>query len=239
MVNSFFFINKLPYIYLVNFISSTLNPSRMAKKPKTHHSRWTPEQDVQFKNMVAGEFTSAQVANFFGRTLNSIYSRKIVLGLKDRLKRSTKDQVEGSVKKFTPKPARKPKPSLVLPPSPRPVKKEQVPVQMECPLPTLKKRGRPAKAKSIVPAKAPKQKINGFNSYSSKLAFVNQRRQRGDVKLLAEVCEMTPGFISRVLAGWYLSDVVMTMAFSLCENRQTNQEILQEIGFNRSKKKVN
>ena len=49
---------------------------------------------------------------------------------------------------------------------------------------------------------------------------------------------MTPGYISRVLDGWYMSDVVMTMAYSLCENRQTNLEILQDLGFNRSKKKV-
>lgn len=210
----------------------------MAKRPQTHNSRWTPEQDVQLKNMVAGGFTSAQIANYFGRTISSIYSRKIILGLKERTKRSTKAQLQGSVQKFTVKPARKPKPVLVLPPSPPQVKQEQVPVQMELPLPTLKKKGRPAKAKSPAPAKAPKQKVNGYNSYSFKLSFVNQRRQRGDIKLLAEVCEMTPGYISRVLDGWYMSDVVLTMAVSLCENRQTNQEILQDLGFNRSKKKV-
>jgi len=211
----------------------------MEKRPQTHHSRWTSEQDVQLKNMVAGGFTSAQIANYFGRTISSIYSRKLVLGLEGRMKRSTKAQIQGSVKKFGTKPARKPKPVLVLPPSPPQVKQEKVPVQMELPLPTLKKRGRPAKAKSPAPAKAPKQKVNGFNSYSFKLAFVSQRRQRGDIKLLAEVCEMTPGYISRVLDGWYMSDVVMTMAYSLCENRQTNLEILQDLGFNRSKKKVN
>jgi hypothetical protein len=210
----------------------------MEKRPKTHHSRWTPEQDVQMKNMVAAGFTSAQIANFFGRTISSIYSRKLVLGLEGRMKRSTKAQIQGSVKKFDVKTARKPKPVLVVPPSTPQVKQEQVSVQMELPLPTLKKKGRPAKAKSPAPAKAPKQKVNGYNSYSFKLSFVNQRRQRGDIKLLAEVCEMTPGYISRVLDGWYMSDVVLTMAVSLCENRQTNQEILQDLGFNRSKKKV-
>ena len=56
----------------------------MAKRPQTHNSRWTPEQDVQLKNMVAGGFSSAEIANYFGRTISSIYSRKIVLGLKGR-----------------------------------------------------------------------------------------------------------------------------------------------------------
>lgn len=206
----------------------------MAKRPQTHHSRWTSEQDIQLKNMVAGGFSSAEIANYFGRTISSIYSRKLVLGLEGRLKRSTKAQIQGSVKKFTPKPARKPKLEKV----PEPKVPETKPIQLELSLGNLPKRGRPAKPKSEVLVKTPKTKTNGYNSYSFKLSYVNQRRQRGDIKLLAEVCEMSPGFISRVLDGWYFSEVVIGMAFSLCENRPTNHEILQDLGFNRSKKKA-
>ena len=227
----------------------------MAKKPQIHHSRWTSEQDIQLKNMVVGGFSSAEIANYFGRTISSIYSRKLVLGLEGRLKRSTKAQIQGSVKKFTSKPARKPKLEKVPEPKvpePKPIQLElslgnlpkrgrpakPKPIQLEMSLGNLPKRGRPAKPKSEVLVKTPKTKTNGYNSYSFKLSYVNQRRQRGDIKLLAEVCEMSPGFISRVLDGWYFSEVVIGMAFSLCENRLTNHEILQDLGFNRCKKKA-
>ena len=224
LVNLFFLSIKPSYICLVNFISSTLlNPSRMAKRPQTHHSRWTPEQDTQLKNMVAGGFSSAEIANFFGRTLTSIYSRKLILGLKGRIKRSTKSQVEGSIKKFDTKPARKPK--LVKVAEKPKVQIPEPPVATLFPIaPSTPKRGRKPKEKS---------KMNGYNKYTFKLAFVNQRLQRGDIKSISDICKKSPGFVSRVIDGWYLSEEVLDMAFLHMENRPTNTMVLQGLGLNR------
>ena len=99
--------------------------------------------------------------------------------------------------------------------------------------PVKTKRGRPRK---VTGKETPK--VNAFNNYTYKLAFVNQRKQRGDAKLLSEVCEVTQGFISRVLNGLYISPEIMDMAFTHCQGRPTHMETLQELGFSTLGKKV-
>lgn len=215
----------------------------MVKKPKTHNSRWTPEQDVQMKNMVAGGFTSAQIANFFGRTISSIYSRKIILGLKERTKRSTKAQLQGSVQKFTVKSARKPKVVVVPqvqtpePPAATLFPVVEIPKQPKVKFPKVSRKPKPTP--QLVDSKKPDVMDlalrNGL-SYMFKLSFVAQRKQRGDVKELARICGFSSGYITRVLDGNNFNVEVIDMAFLLMEDRKTNEEFLTLMGFNRYKK---
>lgn len=201
----------------------------MAKKPITHHSAWTPEHDKILRNMFAAGNTTAQIAVFLGRTRASVYTRKYLLGLDGRFNRSTKSQTQACVRNWTQKKKRNSlvNPTLTLPPTTSP----QMEIQFTSPVKT--KRGRPRK---VTGKETPK--VNAFNNYTYKLAFVNQRKQRGDAKLLSEVCEVTQGFISRVLNGLYISPEIMDMAFTHCQGRPTHMETLQELGFSTLGKKV-
>lgn len=201
----------------------------MAKKPITHQSSWTPEQETILRNMFAAGNTTAEIAVFLGRTRASVYTRKYQLGLEGRISRSTKSQTQGSVRAWTQKKKGKsnPQPTLAQPPAPSP----QMEIQFTLPVQT--KRGRVKKSpEGVTP------KLNSYNNYTYKLAFVNQRKQRGDVKLLAEVCEVHQSFVSRVLDGLFISPEIVDMAFTHCQGRPTHMETLQELGFSSSGKRV-
>jgi hypothetical protein len=197
----------------------------MAKKPITHQSSWTPEQETILRNMFAAGNTTAEIAVFLGRTRASVYTRKYQLGLEGRISRSTKSQTQGSVRAWTQKKKGKSHTNVDTTPAPTP----QMEIQFTPPVQT--KRGRVKKSpEGVTP------KLNSYNNYTYKLAFVNQRKQRGDVKLLAEVCEVHQSFVSRVLDGLFISPEIVDMAFTHCQGRPTHMETLQELGFSFGKK---
>lgn len=197
----------------------------MAKKPITHHSSWTPEQEQVLRNMFAAGNSTAQIAVFLGRTRASVYTRKYLLGLEGRITRSTKSQTQASVRAWTKKKRGKSKPQPTLVPAPSP----QMEIQFTPPVQT--KRGRVKKSPAgFTP------KLNSYNNYTYKLAYVNQRKQRGDVKLLSEVCEVHQSFVSRVLDGLFISPEIVDMAFTHCQGRPTHMETLQELGLSLGKK---
>jgi len=184
-------------------------------KPKVHQKGWSQVEDVQLKNMLEQGRTASECANFFGRTLTAIYARKYNLGLEGRIKRSTKSQVAGSVKRWGVKSKRGPK----TPQAP----------QVAAPTPQV---AAPTTRPAVKVLTQPKEKkiSSLFEPYSYKLAFVNQRRRRGDVSYLAKVSKKSIGYVSSVLNGHYHHAEIMDYAFLMVEDREANEKFLKSAG---------
>lgn len=190
-------------------------------KPKVHQKGWSQVEDVQLKNMLEQGRTASECANFFGRTLTAIYARKYNLGLEGRIKRSTKSQVAGSVKRWGVKPKRVPKtPQAPQVAAPTP------------PVAEIPKVAAPITRPAVKVLTQPKEKkiSSLFEPYSYKLAFVNQRRRRGDVSYLAKVSKKSTGYVSSVLNGHYHHAEIMDYAFLMVEDRDANEKLLKPAG---------
>lgn len=199
------------------------------EKPDFLHLRWSEADDNILREMVSGGFTGTEIAQALGRTRSSILTRKFVLGINTRIKRSLKGTASPltyGTKSFH----RDTKGKNVI--------REMLEVlSEEIPSDEVKSVQENTKGKTKKPVFKPEtsdEKLDrGRLCQSAKLVSINRRLRRGDITVVAEKTGFTVGFVSSVLAGTFPNEKIVNYAFNRFRGRKENQSYLQD---NRSAK---
>ncbi len=191
----------------------------MKKKPDFMNLRWSANDDQMLRDMIARGIDGSTIAKALGRTRSSIFGRKLVLGIEGKIKRSPKGTATPltyGTRVLKAKDAEAPAPVAEV---------VEVPV---VPTPEVK-------AKTKVKAKAKNKKEvtetkveKGRLSQTAKIAQINRRLRRGDVRKVAEKTGFTEGFVSTVLGGMFPNERIVNFAFNMVRGRKTNEAMMKK-----------
>ena len=175
---------------------------KKTEKPDFMNLRWSENDDKMLREMIERGVDGSTIATALGRTRSSIFGRKLVLGIEAKIKRSPK----GTATPLTfGTRVLKPKVAEVQPVVEAPV---QEPVQ-ETP---------------TVEVKVEKGRL----SQTAKIAQINRRLRRGDVRKVAEKTGFTEGFVSTVLSGMFPNERIVNCAFNMVRGRKTNEQMMKK-----------
>jgi len=185
---------------------------KMKKKPDFLNMRWSPADDQMLKDLIARGADGNSIARALGRTRASIFNRKHQLGIEGKIKRTPKGKAD-PISFGTKTRGENTSTQLIVeftPEEPKPAKK-----------PKAKKT---SKVKQVVETKTERGRL----SQSAKLAQINRRLRRGDVRKVAQKTGFTEGFVSAVLAGTAPNDRVINYAYSMVRGRKTNEQMMKK-----------
>ena len=184
---------------------------KMKKKPDFLNMRWSEADDQMLKDLIARGADGNSIARALGRTRASIFNRKHQLGIEGKIKRTPKGKADPI--SFGAKTPSTPSTQLIVeftPEKPKPVKK-------------VKAKKTP-KVKQVAETKTERGRL----SQTAKLAQINRRLRRGDVRKVAQKTGFTEGFVSAVLAGSAPNDRVINVAFNMLRGRKTNEQMMKK-----------
>jgi len=184
---------------------------KMKKKPDFLNMRWSPADDQMLKDLIARGADGNSIARALGRTRASIFNRKHQLGIEGKIKRTPKGKADPI--SFGTKSPSTPSTQLIVeftPEEPKPVKKV--------------KAKKTSKVKQVVETKTERGRL----SQSAKLAQINRRLRRGDVRKVAQKTGFTEGFVSAVIAGTAPNDRVINVAYNMVRGRKTNEQMMKK-----------
>lgn len=201
-----------------------------AEKPDFLHLRWSEADDKILREMVSGGFTGTEIAQALGRTRSSILTRKFVLGIDTRIKRSLKG---------TASPLTYGTKSFYQDTKGKNAIKEMLDVLSERTPEIQAKASGEAKIKRTPPKPedSAEKQDRGRLCQSAKLVSINRRLRRGDVTIVAEKTGFTVGFVSSVLAGTFPNEKIVNYAFNRFRGRKENQHYLHDMGSAKPRKR--
>lgn len=186
------------------------------QKPDFLNLRWSEADDNLLKEMIERGTDGTTIANALGRTRSSVFARKHALGLEGKIRRSKK----GTATPLT-YGTRTPR----VPSVPQIEELAQAVVEVE----TKAKVKKPKAAKSKIKSEITTTKVErGRLSQSAKLAQINRRLRRGDVRKVAEKTGFTEGFVSTVLSGCQPNERVINVAYNMVRGRKTNEQMMKK-----------
>ena len=186
---------------------------KMKNKPDFLHMRWSEEDDKMLKKLIARGEESNFISRALGRTRSSIFSRKTKLGIEDKIKRTTKGKAD---------------PLTYGTRIPSKTHSSQVSIKF---IPNELKQDEEVRTRK---SSNPKQRVTeikterGRLSQTAKLAQINRRLRRGDVRKVAQKTGFTEGFVSAVLSGCAQNERVINVAFSMLRGRKTNEQMMKK-----------
>ena len=185
---------------------------KMKKKPDFLNMRWSPADDQMLKDLIERGADGNSIARALGRTRASIFNRKHQLGIEGKIKRTPKGKAD-PISFGTKTRGETTSTQLIVeftPEEPKPAKK-----------PKAKKT---PKVKQVAETKTERGRL----SQTAKLAQINRRLRRGDVRKVAQKTGFTEGFVSAVLAGSAPNDRVINVAFNMLRGRKTNEQMMKK-----------
>ena len=184
---------------------------KMKKKPDFLNMRWSEADDQMLKDLIARGADGNSIARALGRTRASIFNRKHQLGIEGKIKRTPKGKADPiSFGNKTPSTRSTQLIVEFTPEEPKPVKKV--------------KAKKTSKVKQVVETKTERGRL----SQSAKLAQINRRLRRGDVRKVAQKTGFTEGFVSAVIAGTAPNDRVINVAYNMVRGRKTNEQMMKK-----------
>jgi len=185
---------------------------KMKKKPDFLNMRWSPADDQMLKDLIARGADGNSIARALGRTRASIFNRKHQLGIEGKIKRTPKGKAD-PISFGTKTRGENTSTQLIVeftPEEPKPAKKV--------------KAKKTSKVKQVAETKTERGRL----SQSAKLAQINRRLRRGDVRKVAQKTGFTEGFVSAVLAGTAPNDRVINYAYNMVRGRKTNEQMMKK-----------
>ena len=192
---------------------------KKSEKPDFMNLRWSENDDKILREMIERGVDGSTLASALGRTRSAIFGRKLVLGIEGKIKRSPK----GTATPLTyGTRVLKPKVAEVAPVVQATV---QEPVQ-ETPLVQVKAKvkTKPKAKKEVSEVKVEKGRL----SQTAKIAQINRRLRRGDVRKVAEKTGFTEGFVSTVISGMFPNERIVNCAFNMVRGRKTNEQMMKK-----------
>ena len=187
------------------------------QKPDFLNLRWSESDDNFLREMIERGADGTTIANALGRTRASIFTRKHQLGIEGKIRRSPKGKAS-PLSYGTRVPSAKPAPANIE-------ELAQAVVQVETPVKIKKVKSTKSKVKSEVTETKVER---GRLSQSAKLAQINRRLRRGDVRKIAEKTGFTEGFVSTVLSGMNPNERIINVAYNMLRGRKTNEQMMKK-----------
>ena len=193
---------------------------KKTEKPDFMNLRWSENDDQMLRDMIARGIDGSTIAKALGRTRSSIFGRKLVLGIEGKIKRSPK----GTATPLTyGKRVLKPKVAEVAE-IPTPVAEVVEVPQPTTPEVKAKVKAKPKNKKEVSEVKVEKGRL----SQTAKIAQINRRLRRGDVRKVAEKTGFTEGFVSTVISGMFPNERIINFAFNMVRGRKTNEQMMKK-----------
>jgi hypothetical protein len=204
------------------------------EKPDFLNLRWSEADDNILRELVGNGFTGTEIAHALGRTRSSILTRKFMLGIKTRIKRSKKGKASPltyGVKKFhTGLKTKNPVAEMV-----------EVLAKVSADSNSSKVKKKELVGKDLNPAGSgdgsSDKSDRGRLCQSAKLVHINRRLRRGDVTMVAQKTGYTVGFVSSVLAGTFPNEKIVNWTFNRLRGRKENSHYLDSKVIKVKKKK--
>ena len=100
---------------------------------------------------------------------------------------------------------------------------------MEITQPIVKEVKVKAKAKAKNKKEVTEVKVEkGRLSQTAKIAQINRRLRRGDIRKIAQKTGFTEGFTSSVISGVHPCDRIVNFAFNMVRGRKTNEKMMKK-----------
>lgn len=176
------------------------------QKPDFLNLRWSEADDQLLKDMIERGTDGTTIANALGRTRSAVFARKNVLGIEGKIKRSPK----GTAGPLTY--------------GKRKTKDSSPEISVNFEIPAEKPKAKKAKIKVQTETKIERGRL----SQTAKLAQINRRLRRGDVRKVAEKTGFTEGFVSAVLSGSSPNERVINVAYNMVRGRKTNEQMMKK-----------
>jgi hypothetical protein len=101
------------------------------------------------------------------------------------------------------------------------------PTKGKAPAPSASKataKAKPKAKKEVSEVKVEKGRL----SQTAKIAQINRRLRRGDVRKVAEKTGFTEGFVSTVISGMFPNERIVNCAFNMVRGRKTNEQMMKK-----------
>lgn len=181
------------------------------KKPDFLNMRWSEADDLLLKELIERGADGNSIARTLGRTRASIFNRKHQLGIEGKIKRTPKGKAD-PISFGTKTPSNK-----------ETVNEPQFTIEFT-PKEAKPKKKKTSKVKQVAETKTERGRL----SQTAKLAQINRRLRRGDVRKVAEKTGFTEGFVSAVLSGASPNERVINVAFNMLRGRKTNEQMMKK-----------
>lgn len=211
---------------------------RMKNKPDFLNLRWSKSDDNLLRELVERGENGNTIARILGRTRNSIFGRKHILGLGGTIKKTPKGQADpvsygtriskttGSVGNTKKSPVEEFVQEKI---------EEKVEVKVKTQKPVKKTKPTSTKKTEVKSeVSKPKSEVSKRKSeksrtpQSAKLAQINRRLRRGDVKKVSEKTGFTLSYVSAVISGLCPNERVINAAYSMVRGRKTNEQMMKK-----------
>ncbi len=187
------------------------------EKPDFMNLRWSESDDQMLREMISRGTDGSTIAKALGRTRSAVFGRKLVLGIEGKIKRSPKGTATPltyGTRVLSPKPA-------------EPV--VQVVEEVETPQPIVaevksKAKAKPKNKKEVIETKVERGRL----SQTAKIAQINRRLRRGDIRKIAQKTGFTEGFTSTVISGMHPCERIVNFAFNMVRGRKTNEQMMKK-----------
>lgn len=192
---------------------------KKTEKPDFLNLRWSENDDKMLRDMIARGTDGTTIAKALGRTRSSVFNRKLVLGIEGKIARSPKGTagpLTYGTRVLKPKSAEAPAPVVEVAEIPQPIVTEVK-----------------TKSKAKVKTKGKKENSEvksekGRLSQTAKIAQINRRLRRGDVRKVAEKTGFTEGFVSTVISGMFPNERIVNCAYNMVRGRKTNEQMMKK-----------
>jgi len=190
---------------------------KKTEKPDFMNLRWSESDDQMLREMISRGTDGSTIAKALGRTRSAIFGRKLVLGVEGKIKRSPK----GTATPLTyGTRALKDKPAEIT---------AQVSEIVEIPQSIVtgvkaKAKAKPKNKKEVTEVKVEKGRL----SQTAKIAQINRRLRRGDIRKIAQKTGFTEGFTSTVISGVHPCERIVNFAFNMVRGRKTNEKMMKK-----------
>jgi hypothetical protein len=182
------------------------------KKPGSLNTRWSKADDQMLRELIQRGADGNSIARALGRTRRSVFNRKYVLGIDGRIKitpRGKADPPSFGTRTVNQTPKTQHKVETVGN-EPKPIQKA--------------KTKKTQKSNQLKETKIEKGRL----PQSAKLAQINRRLRRGDIRKVAQKTGFTEGFVSSVISGISPNERVINVAFNMLRGRKTNEQMMRK-----------
>lgn len=187
------------------------------EKPDFMNLRWSVNDDQMLREMISRGTDGSTIAKALGRTRSAIFGRKLVLGVEGKIKRSPK----GTATPLTyGTRVLKDKPAEII------AQVSEI-VEILQPIVTkvkVKAKGKQKNKKEVIEVKMEKGRL----SQTAKIAHINRRLRRGDIRKIAQKTNYTEGFTSTVISGMQPCERIINFAFNMLRGRKTNEKMMKK-----------
>jgi hypothetical protein len=185
----------------------------MNNKPDFLNLRWSKADDQMLKELITRNLDGSSIARALGRTRASIFSRKKILGIQQRISKTPRGKAGPLCYNTHEKKVKPKEPKFVL----------DLKIPQEIPV----KPSKPSKIKNSTKEskvkKVKKVKIESMLSQTAKFAQINRRLSRGDVKKIAKKTGFSSALVSAILSGISPREIIINATYDMVIDRKTTE----------------